>query len=250
MSVKMKYASSMALMASLVAFISVCSGFESATSSSSSGSSNDPLRYYSLANLQSVSFTDLDSVPSGNVNGTNYFAYGTFQSNNRLVVSNSAGIFVSYLQKAKTDGDLLNQAVIKRSVDGGKTFGQTILTITDYSKAPCMETDSVGNLYLAYATNNYQDAYVIKLLASEGFTPPHSLKIAGAGAGKFSCAFKESTGVFYLLGWSRLDRVNVPGMTLIDDRQFFADGSSTVPEYPHTRSIPNRTDSISRSTTI
>jgi hypothetical protein len=182
--------------------------------------------------LQNVAFTKLDSVPSGTINGISYFAYGTFNSQNRMVASNSNGIFVSYLQSARRDSVNFDQLVIKRSTDGRITFNP-IFTVDDASRAACLESDSSGNIFLSYSTNEYLDAYVVELLASESYTMSHSLFIRGAGAGKFSCAYQESTETFYLLGWSRLERVNIGNMSLIDDRQFFQTATTSTAEYPH-----------------
>jgi hypothetical protein len=148
--------------------------------------------------LQPVTITPLDTVRH---DGINALAYGTFQSHNRMVVSNQNGVFVAYLQDSRPT-DNFGIWTLKQSTDDGQTF-HSILTEEGYSRAPCLETDPAGDIFLSYSTNNYTDAYFVKLLASEGYTPPHSILIPGAGAGKFSCAYHAQTGIFFLLGWSR-----------------------------------------------
>ena len=185
----------------------------------------------------SVVFTDLDSVPTGTINGKSFFAYGTFQSLLQKTVSNKNGLFTAYLQSYQNGGgdggDDLATWVVKRSVDGGATWSP-ILTHTDTgTKTPCLETNSAGDIFLAYPANHFQDAYFNKLLASENYTPAHTLNLPSDGAGKYSCEYDETAGIFYFLGWRNLARINPSTMTLIDQKQMFVSGPKGVPEYPH-----------------
>lgn len=156
-------------------------------------------------------------------------AYGTFNSHNQKVVANARGIFAAYIKDYNSSD--IGTWQLRMSVDGGKTFAP-ILTQTDSSKAPCIETDSKNNIHIAYPTNNWKDIYYIKLLASENYTPPHSIIVSGAGAGKYSCDFRESDKTFFYVGWSNMVRINTDTMSVIDNRPVLAHGPKGYSQYP------------------
>jgi hypothetical protein len=187
--------------------------------------------------ILTMPLTTLDTAPTGTINGANYFAYGTFQSNDQKTIQNQNGIFTTYVKSYQNEGGSgandVSTWVIKQSKDGGVTWAPIwTYTSSNGSKAPCMETDSSGNVYLAFPTNHLADAYFSELLASEKYSPPHSILISGAGAGKYSCAFSPNNNEFDLLGWSTLARINTATNALIDQKQMFVPGSTGSAEYP------------------
>lgn len=185
--------------------------------------------------FEGVTFTDLDYVPSGDLGGATYAAYGTFSSHYQKTVSNPYGIFTSYVRYyvsagGSTTGDY-GEWTLKRSTDGGQTFSP-IYTVTDSSKAPCVETDSAGDIHLAWSTNNWTDAWYVKLSASEGYSVVRSIYLTGAGAGKFSCVLQDKSRRFLFLGWSKLVRIDTANMQIIDSRAFSVEGPNGYPQYP------------------
>ena len=76
--------------------------------------------------------------------------YGTFQSHNQKIVSNAGGIFMTYLREDnEKDPAKPNVWRLMRSSDGGKTFS-VVYEGRNNCRAPCVETDRRGNLYLAH----------------------------------------------------------------------------------------------------
>ena len=76
--------------------------------------------------------------------------YGTFQSHNQKVVSNANAIFMTYLREDnEKDPAKPNVWRLMRSTDGGKTFS-TVYEGRNNCRAPCVETDQHGDLYLAH----------------------------------------------------------------------------------------------------
>jgi hypothetical protein len=204
-----------------------------------------------VTGIGTVQFTHLDAIPSGTIGSTTHAAYGTFQSHNQKTVANSRGIFTAYLQDyiPAADGNDVGTWTLKMSTDGGTSFG-SILTETDGAKAPCIETDASGNIHIAYPTNSWRDIYYIQLLASENYTPPHSIIVPGAGAGKYSCSFNMARNEFYYLGWSKLVRIDAATMTVIDNRTFFENGPNGLMQYPHLSFEPTGQDLAVAWTTV
>jgi len=83
--------------------------------------------------------------------------YGTFQSHNQKVVSNANGIFLTYLREDnEKEPDKPNVWRLMRSVDGGKTFS-VVYEGRNGCRAPCIETDRRGNLYLSHPEYGTRD---------------------------------------------------------------------------------------------
>ncbi|MBT3200053.1 MAG: hypothetical protein HN350_09065 [Phycisphaerales bacterium] len=80
----------------------------------------------------------------------NACGFATFQSHNQKLVSNANGIFMTYL-KEDNEKDPVKPNVwrLMRSIDGGKTF-TVAYEGRNGCRAPCIETDRAGNLYLAH----------------------------------------------------------------------------------------------------
>jgi hypothetical protein len=191
--------------------------------------------------LRSVTTTELARVPSGTIRDVPYFAYGTFQSHARKVVSNPQGIFLAYDRSSRIENGgstKYSQWTIERSTDGGSTF-RPLFTYTDHTEAPCLEADADGNVYAAYASNDFTDLSITKLGAADGYATATSVQVPGAGTGKLSCAMKD--GILYVLGWARLTRVDTRTMSVVDDRAFFVPSDTDDPQYPHLTFDPDET---------
>jgi len=220
---------------------------------SNTDSVNLLVQYIKSEGIQDIPKVTLATIPHGLINGTTYSAYGTFQSHYQKVVSNKNGIFAAFLSKYVVNeldsrNDLGTWQVV-RSEDGGQTF-KTIYSLTTSSKAPCLETDNDGNIYLAHAMNRWEDMTFSKLLYSENFEKPHSVLVLGAGAGKYSCAFNESEKQFLYLGWSKFVRIDTNSMNVIDHRQFFSSGPDGHPQYPHLVFEPEQKTLLAAWTTV
>src|SRR5688572_14323817 len=84
-----------------------------------------------------ISLTCVDPTATG---------YGTFQSHNQKVLSNSSGIFMTHL-RSRNEAYTAQQWRLSRSTDGGKTFA-TIFEATNATNPGVIETDAEANIYL------------------------------------------------------------------------------------------------------
>jgi hypothetical protein len=78
--------------------------------------------------------------------------YGTFQSHNQKVVATSDGIFMTYSRSRVPSTPADVEACVwrlVRSTNGGKTF-HTVLESTNGTRAPVLEADQGGDLYMAH----------------------------------------------------------------------------------------------------
>ena len=125
--------------------------------------------------------------------------YATFQSHNQKVVENRYGIFLTYLDKVKPipgrcphfpqppcyDSPYLWKLV--RSTDSGRTFSTVYEAIAD-TRAPSLETDASGNLYL-FVTDyspGHGDAFLYRFLSAQSFGEPQITRIPNAASGKYT----------------------------------------------------------------
>lgn len=123
--------------------------------------------------------------------------YATFQSHNQKVVENRFGIFLTYLDKVRPvagrclhfpwapcyDSPYLWK--LMRSADSGRTFG-TIYEATADTRAPTIESDASGNLYLfttEYAPGK-SDAFLYRFFSADSFRTPAITPIPGGAGGK------------------------------------------------------------------
>ncbi|GEM_PF-3087554 len=118
--------------------------------------------------LTPIEFTTIDSDATG---------YGTFQSNNQKIIQNQYGIFMTYMHYVDpAPGEKNNVWRLARSTDGGKTF-ITIFEETSGTRAPVIETDASGTIYLI--RSDYQDtnAYLYRFSPGSDFKNPVISKI-------------------------------------------------------------------------
>ena len=170
---------------------------------------------------------------------TSSTGYATFQSHLQRMVSNAHGIFVSYLAAELPDGRLVHRLV--RSTDSGKTF-QLIHEGTNKTKAPAVETDEAGNVYIFYS-EDYDDsskpALFYRFDAAAGFTNPVSATIPQGSAGKFAALYDPIRQRFYYFTFWDSPHPNF--YTVDKNGQVLAQTSLTSPgafarlQYPHLR---------------
>lgn len=185
--------------------------------------------------IQQKAFTtDVSLIEVTHVD-TQAAAYGTFQSHNQKAVSNSHGIFMTYL---KSDGikQNLNPSIwrLMQSLDGGKTF---ILRYesTNPTNPPVIETDSKDIIYIAHPDLLMNDAILYRFTPDNNYQNPMITTIPNGsygGAGKYSSEIDElrkqlyyfsHNGYFNIIG---LDGQVKKTITLITE------GISSYLQYP------------------
>jgi hypothetical protein len=187
--------------------------------------------------------------------------YATFQSHNQKVVANAYGIFMTHIHKqycrgsnpnprCDVDGpncidaaglclnagwDRISEWRLLRSVDGGATF--MLVDGGEHGTAPpVLETDSQGNIYLAY-TDYFlggQNAYVRRYLASNNFQNPTSITLTGPWNAKFAMEIDEARGQLYFFGWGgKFFRVRLSDLAILAEYQLTRDGTNANMHYPN-----------------
>ena len=109
--------------------------------------------------------------------------YGTFQNHNQKVVQNRNGIFATHI-RSRNRAYTAQQWRLSRSIDGGRTFS-TLFEATDATNPPVLETDGVGNMFLARPDFVDGNAYLYRFAGSDYGADPVVSKIPGAAAGKY-----------------------------------------------------------------
>jgi hypothetical protein len=121
--------------------------------------------------------------------------YSTFQSHNQKVLENAHGIFITYITSFSPASWHL-----MRSTDGGVTF-QPVCEATYTTKAPAIETDEYGNIYMIHSENDESfgsPAYFYRFDAAAGFPISASSQIPNGSAGKFTTFFDRGRDQIYL----------------------------------------------------
>jgi hypothetical protein len=186
--------------------------------------------------------------------------YATFQSHNQKVVANAYGIFMTHIHKQYCRGsnpnprcdyddplctdrvrcfnagwDFISNWRLLRSVDGGATF-TTIYEGEHGTTPPVLETDSLGNIYLAHA-NYFQgglNSYVLRFLASNNFQNPTSTTLTGAWGSKFAMEIDEARGQLYFFSnANRFFHVRLSDLAILAEYQLTQDGTNANMHYPH-----------------
>lgn len=125
--------------------------------------------------------------------------YATFQSHNQKVVENRYGIFLTYLDKVKPIAGRcpVNQKPpcydspylwkLMRSTDSGRTFS-TVYEDSADTRAPTLETDSSGNLYLFVSdySPGHSAAFLYRFLSAQSFGAPQITRFPNAASGKYT----------------------------------------------------------------
>jgi hypothetical protein len=161
--------------------------------------------------------------------------YATFGSYQQRVVSNRYGIFFTY-----KISDQSGEWHLKRSVDDGKTF-TTVYKAINNDKAPPLETDSNGNLYMI-SYRSQSDTAFIKFSSSNEFKAPIITKTVADSSTYFSAkkalfldeprqqmyAFTHMSGMFYIFDLNGNVKKKYQLITSLP----YANGGTGYIEYP------------------
>lgn len=162
---------------------------------------------------------------------TNTIGYSTFQSNNQKVVENANGIFLAYGRSANAAYTTQTWRLSK-SLDGGQTFTSLYNDDSAYS-APCMETDSAGNLYLI-APFGITDAKFYKFLSSDYTTPSVTTTLTGLSQEKYSMALDEANDRIYFVSRSnKFVALDLDGVVVTSPYTLTQAGPYGNAEYPN-----------------
>lgn len=203
--------------------------------------SKSPSPTPSPSSLLSIRHTTVDSNAS---------FYGTYQSHNQKVAANANGIFMAYLQhttnRDSSGGTEYNTWRLVRSTDAGSTF-TTIYEVTDaYSRAPVIETDSGGNIYLVEANwSNPAQARFYKFSSGNNYASPviqKALNLVTTSA-KFAMEIDEARGHLYYFATGYPDStftiINLDGNKIAQYQNFTHTQTNPSPSgeiqmhYPH-----------------
>lgn len=156
--------------------------------------------------------------------------FATFQSHNQKIVANGQGIFVSYLKSSDADG--VAQWVLARSMDGGQSF-VPIYQATNRTKAPAIDTDAEGNVYLVFPDWGGADAYLYKFSPSNDFAMPVvQATIPGGAAGKYTLLYDPVRNQVYYMTWTKFFALGTDG-ALRTAKDLLAPGGNAYGQYPH-----------------
>jgi len=165
--------------------------------------------------------------------------YGTFQSHNQKVVSNANGIFMTYLREDnEKDPAKPNVWRLMRSVDGGKTFS-VVYEGRNNGRAPCIETDRRGNLYVAHPeygsrTRRRKEFLFYRFLASKKYRAPEISVFRDVGcAAKYAMAYDAKRKRFYIATqYGQLLTVSENGKLIAKRSVLNARGPKGCTQYP------------------
>jgi len=194
--------------------------------SSSDGSdprNNGRAYTYGADRCNAIQLTRVDTAQTG---------YATFQSHNQKVVANANGIFMTYLH---TGGDGIAPATwrLAWSRDGGGSFQTLYQTASMQTKAPAIETDSNGNLYLAHADWNGANGHFYVFDASTGYSAaPTVIDVPGFGpVGKYSMILDEAAQYAYFASWTGIARIDLTTHE-VTTQTLLTSGPHADPQYP------------------
>jgi hypothetical protein len=164
--------------------------------------------------------------------------YGTFQSHNQKVVATSDGIFMTYSRTRVASGSDEEESCLwrlVRSVDGGKTF-QTAYESTNGTRAPVLEADKGGNLYMAHPDwNDKQLPFLFYRFARGGdYGRPLITTLTNVScAAKYAMAYDVRRKQFYIATqYGHLLTVSPKGEELRRRAAFKTRGPHAATQYP------------------
>jgi len=155
--------------------------------------------------------------------------HSVFHSNNQKVVSNQYGIFMVYNTEPDVNGEYLWH--LMQSTDGGETFS-SIYSARDGTYTPVIETDSAGNIYLAYNDHYSQYGWLYKFTAPS-YTSPTVVSFTDSGSGgKFAMVIDEPRNRLYFMNAYNADLIiHDLNCNLIDINPIISGGYT--PQYTH-----------------
>ncbi len=173
--------------------------------------------------------------------------YGTFQSHNQKVVATPDGIFLTYSrQRVPPDAaDSAPEAALwrlVRSTDGGKTF-QTVYESTHGTRAPVLEVDDAGRLFLAHPDWNDPRApfFFYRFARGGDYHQPSISVITNIScAAKYAMAWDPTRRQFYIAAqYGQLVTVNPEGRLVEMRAAFRQTGPNASTQYPHLAVSPD-----------
>lgn len=172
--------------------------------------------------------------------------YGTFQSHNQKVAATPDGIFLSYSRnrvpvKNKPEAEAARWRLV-RSTDGGKTF-QTILEAIHGTRAPALETDEAGNLYMTHPDwNDPHKPFLFYRFARGGdYAKPKITTIPDISCGaKYAMVYDPTQRQFYIAAqYGQLLTISPEGKLLRRGMGFRTRGPHAGTQYPHLMVSPD-----------
>ncbi len=165
--------------------------------------------------------------------------YGTFQSHNQKVVATPDGIFMTYsrnrVPSAEADAETCLWRLV-RSTDGGQSF-QTDYESINGTRAPVLETDEAGNLYMAHPDWNdkAKPFYFYRFSRGGDYGKPTITTIPNVACGaKYAMAYDPTRQQFYIAAqFGQLLTVSPEGKLLRRTMGFTQRGPNAVTQYPH-----------------
>ena len=165
--------------------------------------------------------------------------YGTFQSHNQKVVATPDGIFLTS-SRNRVPPDSTGQEFcfwrLVRSADGGKTF-QTACESTNGTRAPVLENDESGNLYMALPDwNDPRMPFLFYRFARGGdYGKPAITTITNVSCGaKYAMIYDPTRKQFYIAAqYGQLLTVSPEGRLLRRGMGFGRTGPHAGTQYPH-----------------
>jgi dienelactone hydrolase len=165
--------------------------------------------------------------------------YGTFQSHNQKVVATPDGIFMTYsrnrVPSAAADAETCLWRLV-RSTDGGQSF-QTAYESINGTRAPVLETDEAGNLYMAHPDWNdkAEPFYFYRFNRGGDYGEPTIATIPDVACGaKYAMAYDATRQQFYIAAqFGQLLTVSPAGKLLRRQAAFRPSGLHAATQYPH-----------------
>lgn len=165
--------------------------------------------------------------------------YATFQSHNQKVVSNSQGIFITYLH-ASRDNYMAQTWRLAHSRDGGKSF-EILYEATHATSAPVLETDPKDNIYLAFPDFADGNAYLYRFLPPDYLSEPEVTTCEGGSAGKYAMACDLVREQLYFFAHNNtFHTIGLDG-TVRGNATILQQGEKAALQYPHLTVAKNET---------
>jgi len=186
----------------------------------------------------------LPGVPTGSVEilcvDDQACGYATFQSHNQKLVFNRYGIFMTYLREDnEKDGSRPNVWRLMRSTDGGGSFS-VLYEGRSNCRAPCLETDETGDLYLAHPEYGSPAApenefHLYRFSAASGYRQPRISVFSDVPcAAKYAMAYDPTRRQLYIATqYGRLLIADENGKLLHNRECLEFAGPNASTQYPH-----------------
>lgn len=199
-----------------------------------------------LADSAPASDTDLGAIETTLVDPNTSF-YGTFQSHNQKVVATPDGIFMTYsrnrvpVDPARPEMDAARWRLV-RSTDGGKTF-QTVFESTHGTRAPALEKDEAGHLYMTHPDWNdkRRPFHFYRFARGGNYAKPSITTIPDVACGaKYAMVYDPTRKQFYIAAqFGQLLTVSPNGKLLRRRMAFGNVGPHARTQYPHLAVSPD-----------